>query len=143
MKTAACLLAAALSLAGCAASQRSALPTFSYNAHAYNKLITSQRRFQYGNGQPDGCLTSPPISLALVDAANDSIVGFVREAGTAKAVAYATVQLSLPDSAKSILLVASPTGRFTFSRTCRVQRLDVSFVGYQPLSVTLASQKLF
>ncbi|GAA4508751.1 hypothetical protein GCM10023172_41380 [Hymenobacter ginsengisoli] len=119
--------------AGCAASNRVSLPTFSYNQRFRNRLIVN-RIPHYGDGNPDGCIVESQFALAL-RADGDSIAGIVTDTETKKPVFYAITTLFSANTPAPRSALVSPAGRFAFSRAQQVRRITVAAIGYRTLTV--------
>jgi len=141
MKTSSFALLVISTLASCATNQRVALASFFIDNASHNSLIEN-RRSQYGNGRPDGCIIETAFSLRLRATSADSILGVVYEAGTIIPVPFATVR-ALPQLAMdTVTTVTNNTGHFAISRSQKLQRLEVSMPGYRMLIINLGSEKL-
>ena len=121
--------------AGCAASKKAELPTFSYNQHFRNGLIVN-RVPHYGDGNSDGCIVQSQFALAL-RADGDSIAGVVTDTETKKPVFYATTTLLSASTAEPRPALVNSAGSFAFSRAQQVQRITVAALGYRTLTVDI------
>lgn len=134
-------LAVLLTLAGCATNQRRALASFSIDDVGHNALIEN-RRPQYGISSPDGCITETAFSLRLRATSADSISGVVHEAGTTNPVLGAIIRAFPQHATDTVTTVTNNTGHFAISRAQKLQRLEVSMIGYRTLVINLGSEKL-
>lgn len=129
-------------LVGCVTAHKAALPSFSYNGKPHNSLIIN-RKPQYGDGRPDGCIIMSELSLALTQASKDSVLAVVREAGTGKVIPYANVRIFPKQTADTILLTPNAQGKFFMLRSWQAKRVEVATIGYRTLVVDCTTKSLF
>lgn len=123
----------------CLSSQT--LPKFSYNGKFYNSLITD-RKPDYGDGHPDGCLVRREFSCTLKSDTDSGFVAEISDAVSHEFIAGSLVKIFFANTLNPDTLIVNNQGYVKFSGKKAIVGISLNAIGYRTIYVNLKKKPI-
>jgi hypothetical protein len=126
-------------LFSCSSSQT--LPKLSYDDKFYHSLIT-ERKPDYGDGHPNGCVIMSEFSCALKSGKDSSIIAEIKDAASNEFVVGTLIKIFFGANRNIDTVVVNNKGLAAFSKRNDIAGLGLSAVGYRTIYINLTKKRI-